>query len=292
MSLHALPPLERVRGTRVWLPRPEGFVETTQFTGWADPATGAVLMASELPDPYPALAEGLSAMDRTPGMRVLSRDPLTAGAHTGLLVHVEQEQRGILFDKWMAVLGDAERSVMVVASARAEHGPSLSGFLRTLVAAVRWEPAREEPLEGVPFVLGDPQGLRPASRIQHGVLYTPDGRAPAPDSLTPQLLVTPLPLPPGMELSPREMAEAAVQRTPGVEGATLTDSSPVLVRGMRGHEVVASGGDAAGRALFVYLLVVAGPQGPVLVQGRGAAEAREEELPRLQAAARSVQAAR
>ncbi|HET9450383.1 MAG TPA: hypothetical protein VFO83_05850, partial [Aggregicoccus sp.] len=98
MSLHVLPPLTRVRGTRVWLPRPETFVETTQLTGWADPSTGAVLSATELPDPFPALEESLCAMERTPGLRLLSRERLAAGAHAGVLLHVEQEQRGILFD--------------------------------------------------------------------------------------------------------------------------------------------------------------------------------------------------
>ncbi|HYO67620.1 MAG TPA: hypothetical protein VEU33_16210, partial [Archangium sp.] len=287
MSLHVLPPLTRIHGTHVWLPRPDGFVETSQFPGLGDPRSGAVIVVTELPDPYPELDRGLTAEQLAPqGIRLLSREPLHAGAHEGTLVHVEQEQRGILFDKWMAVLGDARKSVMVVASCRAEHASELSSRLRTLVMAARWEPEAEQP-DLPPFLLEAPSGFQPAQRILHGVLFTESGRVPGPGSEAPYLVVTPLPLV-SDSLSPRELSEASLQRMPGVDKVVLESAGPVLASGMRGYELVAHATQRdTGRALFIYQLLLAGSDGLVLVQGRASAVAQEELLPRMRTAARS-----
>ncbi|WP_375771447.1 hypothetical protein NR798_11245 [Archangium gephyra] len=280
--------MTRVHGTHVWLPRPDGFVETSQFPGLGDPHSGAVIAVTELPDPYPALARGLTAEQLAPqGIRLLSREPLRAGVHEGTLLHVEQEQRGILFDKWMAVLGDARGSVMVVASCRAERASELSSRLRTLVMAARWEPEAEQP-ELPPFLLDSPSGFQPAQRIQHGVLFTESGRVPGPGSEAPYLIVTPLP---GASdsLSPRELSEVSLRRMPGVDEVELESGGPVLVSGMRGYELVAHGTQRdTGRALFIYQLLLAGTDGFVLVQGRASAVAQESMLPRMRSAARSV----
>lgn len=288
MSLHVLPPMTRVHGTHVWLPRPEGFVDTPQFPGLGDPRSGAVIAVTELPDPYSALATGLTAGQLAPqGIRLLTREPLRAGVHEGLLLHVEQEQRGVLFDKWMAVFGDARGSVMVVASCRAERASEVSSRLRSLVMAARWEPEAEQP-DLPPFLLDAPSGFQPAQRIQHGVLFTESGRVPGPGSEAPYLIVTPLPIA-SDSLSPRELSEVSLQRMPGVEQVELESAGPVLASGMRGYELVAHGTQRdTGRALFIYQLLLAGPEGFVLVQGRASAVARDDLLPRMRSAARSV----
>ncbi|MCY1075264.1 hypothetical protein [Archangium lansingense] len=280
--------MARVHGTHVWLPRPEGFVDTPQFPGMGDPRSGAVIAVTELPDPYSALARGLTGEQlASQGIRLLTREPLRAGVHEGTLLHVEQEQRGILFDKWMAVLGGMRSSVMVVASCRAERASSLSSWLRALVMAARWEPESDSP--GLPpFLLDAPSGFQPAQRIQHGVLFTQSGRVPGPGSEAPYLIVTPLSVP-SSSISPRELSELSLERMPGVEAVELESAGPVLASGMRGYELVALGRERdTGRALVVYQLLLAGPAGFVLVQGRASAVARNEMLPQMQSAARSV----
>ena len=280
--------MTRVQGTHVWLPRPEGFVETTQFPGLGDPRSGAVIAVTELPDPYPELSRGLTTEQLAPqGIRLLSREPLRAGVHEGTLLHVEQEQRGTLFDKWMAVLGNARGSVMVVASCRAERASELSSRLRTLVMATRWQPEAEQP-DLPPFLLEAPSGFQPAQRIQHGVIFTESGRVPGPASEAPYLVVTPLPIA-SDSLSPRELSEMSLRRMPGVDKVELESAGPVLVSGMRGYELVAHGTQRdTGRALFIYQLLLAGTDGFVLVQGRASAVAQAEMLPRMRSAARSV----
>ena len=129
MSLHVLPPMTRVRGTHVWLPRPDGFVDTPQFPGWVTRGVAPSSPVSELPDPYSSASSprGSPPSKRHPRrIRLLTHESLRVGVHEGLLLHVEQEQWSILFDKWMAVFGDARGSVMVVASCRAERAPELS----------------------------------------------------------------------------------------------------------------------------------------------------------------------
>ncbi|HYO53743.1 hypothetical protein [Archangium sp.] len=213
--------------------------------------------------------------------------------HEGTLFHVEQEQRGTLFDKWMAVFGDARGSVMVVSSCRAERASELSSMLRTLVMAARWEPDAQQP-DLPPFLLDEPSGFQPAQRILHGVIFTEDGRVPGPGSEAPYLSVMPMPIA-SDSLTPRELSELFLerQRLPGVVEVELESAGPVLAGGMRGYELVACGRDRdTGRALFIYQLLLAVPEGFVLVQGRANAVARDALLARMQSAARSVRRTR
>jgi hypothetical protein len=280
--------MTRVRGTHVWLPWPEGFIETPQWPGLGDPRSGAVIAVTELPHPYSL--QGLTGEHlEQRRIRLLSREPLQAGAHEGILLHVEQEQHGTLFDKWLAAFGDTRGWVMVVASCRAENASSLSSLLRTLVMAARWAPDLEQP-DLPPFLFDAPSGFQPAQRIGHGVLYTEDGRVPGPGSEEPSLTIAPLPLSiPSSALNPRELSEASLGRMPGVEEVELESAGPVLMRGMRGYEVVALARERnTARALIIYQLVLSSPNGFILAQGRASAAARDELLPRMQAAARSV----
>jgi hypothetical protein len=159
--------------------------------------------------------------------------------------------------------------------------------LRTLVMAVRWEPDAEQP-DLPPFMLEAPSGFLPAQRVQHGVIFTETGKVPGPGSEAPFLLVTPLP---GASdtISPRELSEGLLKRMPGVEQVELESAGPVLVSGMRGYEQVAEGRERdTGRPLMVYQLLLACPDGFVLVQGRATLDARNALLPRMRSAARSV----
>ena len=66
-------------------------------------------------------------------------------------------------------------------------------------------------------------------------------------------------------------------------------AGPVLAGGMRGYELVGHGKDrGTGRALVIYQLLLAVPNGFVLVQGRANAVDRDVLLPRMRSAARSV----
>lgn len=288
-------PLVRVRGTRVWLPWPEGFVETVQVPGLSDPRTGSVIVVIELPHPVSA-AEFAASRDagllKTQGIHLLTWEPLRAGEKEGMLLHVEQSQRGILFDKWMATFRGERGSVMVVASCRKERAPELSPMLRAVVLATHWEPDAEQP-DRPPFTLDSPSGFHPAYRVLHGIVFTEDGQMPAPGDERPVLHVSPLPPPPGKQetRTPRELSEAWLERQslPGVTGVTLESEGPVIAGGMRGYELVAHGRDShTGRALVVYQLLLSTPSGFVTVQGTASAAQKESLLPRMQSAARSV----
>lgn len=288
MSLHVLPPMTRVRGTHVWLPWPDGFIETPQWPGLGDPRSGAVIAVTELPysfSPQEFTGEHLGPRRA----RLLSREPLQAGEHQGMLLHLEQEQHGTLFDKWMAAFGDTRGWVMVVGSCRAEHASTLSSLLRTLVMAARWEPDVEQP-DLPPFLLDAPSGFQIAQRIGYAVLYTEDGQVPVPGSEAPSLSITPLPLPTSSGTrTPRELAEESLGRMPGVEEVKLESAGPVLTSGMRGYELVAHARErSTARAVIIYQLLLSSPNGFILAQGRASAAARDELLPRMQSAARSM----
>jgi hypothetical protein len=178
---------------------------------------------------------------------------------------------------------------MVVGSCRVEQAHELSSLLRTLVMASRWEPDLEQH-DLPPFLFDSPSGFQLAQRIGHGLLYTEDGRVPIPGSDVPSLSITPLPLPmPSGTFTPRELSESSLKRMPGVEEVELESGGPVLASGMRGYELVARARERlTSRALIIYQLVLSSPNGFILAQGRGSAAARDELLPRMQSAARSV----
>ncbi|MFP2906744.1 hypothetical protein ACLESD_17125 [Pyxidicoccus sp. 3LFB2] len=282
-------PVQQVKGTRVSLAPPEGFIEGRSFSGFRQEETGASIMVTELPLAFETVSKGLTAEAlSSQGMESLSRKPAKVGGHTGFLVQVRQASGDKVFLKWILVLGNDSDTLLLTAAWR-EQDKALSRPLEQALRSARWTPDAA-PGPGLElFTLKQTPGLKEAQRIQGVVMYTRDGQPPGrPPAMAPHLLVAPSMTPTRVD----EDVEAFSRvRLEGVaESLTLESSALLTVDGLKGHEVVARAKDAnPPRDFTLYHLLLLDEGRYFLIQGRVGDEDRATYLEHFKTAARSFQ---
>ncbi len=134
-------PGELVKGTRVCVVRPAGFVAATRFPGFQNEASGASVMVTVVTAPSSEITKALTdanLLER--GMKVRTRtvDP-DGAASKGVLLHLAQSQSSIDYHKWMFVFGNARATFMVVATYSAEARDALVQSLRASVLSAWYD---------------------------------------------------------------------------------------------------------------------------------------------------------
>lgn len=282
-----------VRGTRVTLVPPEGFVESPRFSGFQNDATGASIMVTELPAAFEAVTAAFESEPMAKkGMKLLDKEAVSPGGAKGLLVHLEQEAAGTTYRKWMLALGDGTATALVTGTFRAETEAQESEPVKTAVLSARRDLETEAPPLDMPFTLRKTPGLARAHQVQNVLLYTSDGKLQGHAPEDPLLLVAQSLGNPGT-LHARDFSEKRVRMTAGVKDVTVESGAPLEVDGLKGYELVARAKDAkTDAALVLHQVLLLEEDGYFLLQGRMGEARRDEYLPRFQEAARSLQRTR
>ncbi|XXF78600.1 hypothetical protein P2318_02245 [Myxococcaceae bacterium GXIMD 01537] len=277
-----------VRGTRVSLVPPPGFVESSRFSGFQNDATASSILVTELPAAY---AEVSAAFEAEPmarkGMKLLERQSIDGGQ--ALLVHLEQDAGGVTFRKWMLAVGDAKVTALVTGSFRKELEATESAPMRAAILSARRNLETAAPPLDPTFTLTVTPGLRQAQQVQNALLYTSDGKLEGLKPEDPLLVAAPSLGNPGA-LDARAFSEKRIQLTAGVKEVTVESGAPLEVNGMKGYELVALAKDAkTDAALVLHQVLLLEEGGYFLLQGRVGVARRAEYLPHFQAVARGLQ---
>ena len=106
-----------IPGSRVSLPRPEGFEDAEEFPGFLQRSTGASIMVTEVPGPFSKCSAGfIKSQLRARGMRLLKKKLGTAGMFPAALMNISQQAYGKKFLKWILVAGNETETVLITAT--------------------------------------------------------------------------------------------------------------------------------------------------------------------------------
>ena len=282
--------LTAVPGTAVRLIPPASFSPSGRFPGFQDLTTGSSIMVTEIPGPVAEVTAGMTEERlASGGMTLTSRTEVTVSGQSGLLLGVTQAARGVTYQKWLVVFGNASATVMVTATFPQDQAANASEPLRRAVLSTRWTPeaSGEVNLEGLPFRVRPPAAFALASRVGNNVILTLGGE--------------PIPRPPGepfvvvgSAISPVDMpdlaafARARVQQTASVTNITPRPGTDLTVAGHLAHELTATATDARGEPIVIYQAVVRSSDGYTLVQALLPAATAERLLPELRTLTRGL----
>ncbi len=272
-----------VPGTHVSIVPPAGFEPSaTEGAGFRDPASDAVISIQELPGgPF----DRTDAAYAQQGFVVEDRAQSILDGRFRILVQGVQT----LADKTKVAtvllsVGSNEMSTLIVA----QHAPDDDDAHASILAAletVRLDPARAiEPGLAIAFDVTPAPPLRLAGMLGLGATYNTLGRKHHPlDAAIPTMNVYVRPEP------PPEDAAAFLREQLDRNGQQLFDpkvqlEAGVLIDDLEGFQIVASALDAleaADRELFVYEVIVPGPDGDryVHMEAIATADMRDELLP-------------
>jgi hypothetical protein len=286
----------KVKGTRVSMVPPEGFVESRRYSGFRKESARAGIIVKEFPVPgaYELTLRNFTEQSlAAEGKKLLSQREVEAAGSKGRLFRLSSTTASGPFSSWVLFLGDTSGLVRVQANWREEDTKTLEGPLEAALLSVRWDP-QAEPTPGPElFTLKELRGLKEAQRIGSSVIYTRDGQpgprmALPPDS--PLFMV--LPSPWGTSVG-KDLAAANLDRLrdeAGVEKVTVKSSAPLTVAGLEGHELLAQAkSSSSGQDVTVYQVLLVDPDRYFILRGTVGNAGRAVYLEHFKAAVRAFQ---
>ncbi len=176
---------KRVIGTRVRMTAPAEFTRATLYMGFEHQGTGSSIMINEIKAPIGEIMKGLSKEGLAAGgMTLISRSEFTREGFSGAELHVSQTAGGIDFLKWMQLIGDKDRTVMIIGTYPAELDAARSDAIRDSVLTATWDSTHElDPFENLGFRVSSTKNLKLSQdAMTNMVMLTSvaSGKAPSP----------------------------------------------------------------------------------------------------------------
>lgn len=282
--------LEQVKGTAVRIVPPPGFVPAPRFPGYMQESTNASIMVTEMPAPFSELTAGFSdpAAMKKQRMTLLDKRAVTVDGHGGLLLNVKQSAYGTMFLKWVLVLGDEKKSVMVVANFPQDYEARLSKNLKTSLSTVRWEKDKPlSPAEGLRFTVQEYGNLKRVPTMSNTLAFSRDGVFPSKSPDDPIFVAAPslskLPI-----QDKGSFATERVRSSVGIEGTVIEEITEVTIDDLEGYEVLAKGKHAeSGNPVVVYQTILFDDPDYYIMQGRTSERNAENCVPSFKKMART-----
>lgn len=262
----------RIPGTHVSLRVPEGFSLSEDFPGIGRGDDLTSILVSRIDAPLARSREDFTAEALAgEGVRLRRADPVRVDGRDGLLMHATQHAGGLTFRKWILLLGDERRSVLLTATAPLDlesvHQRALVETLRTAT----WSPEEAPADTALPFRLREVPPLRIVDSEDDALVLT-DPDHDAATSVPPLVLV-------GASTSHVRIGDLAafsrrrLGQTVSIEEIEVGDERPRTLDGLPGHEIRAVARDTAtGRAVSVTQVLATDGRRYFLVQGIADAE--------------------
>lgn len=262
--------LTPVRGTRVSIATTDNFTAAPNFSGFIDKATQASIMVTEMPSPFEATTAGFNEAGlASRAMKLVSKEDVTVGDYTGVLCSVKQTAYGTDFSKWILAFGDKERTIIVTASFPDSAAEKLSQSLKQAVLTARYDtkaPA-PDPMADLPFTISGSKSLIMAGRIQNTLLFSPTGKITVIDPKDHSLFLV------GQALNDIDIpdktlfARTRLKMTANLSDIQILSEKDTTVSGMPTREILATGKNKQGEALFVLQDIAFGGGSYFFLQG-------------------------
>lgn len=271
-----------VRGTRVTMETPPGFKAAANFCGYTKEADRSSIMVTEMPAPYEAATAGFNEAGlATRGMKLISKNNVTAGSYPGILVEAEQSAYGTTFRKWIMAFGDKSDTIVVTATYPADQVEKLSAALKEHVISARFNAAAKtpDPMEALPFTVSDSANLHLAGRLQNTLMFTATGKMPVRGTKDHTIFVI------GQALTDIEVGDKAefarerLKKTATVSDIQMLTDKGSTVGGMPAREITATAKGKDGESVFIYQNIAYGRGSYFILQGLCDAEMRAKKEP-------------
>ncbi|NNM73447.1 hypothetical protein [Enterovirga aerilata] len=274
-------------GSRIGLVPPKSMKLTRGVAGFQDPATGAAIVAIEMPaEAYSTLVAGFGDEAlKNQGFTLKSRDKLTVGKSEATLVAGEQNDNGRAIPKAILLTGDGTMTALVIAQLPVGAAQAARDEAKAALKTVALRPplSVEQQVASLPFRIGDPAGFRPVRAMAGNALLMTDGpKDVVKDAEQPIMIVAQsfAPAPPTAEQRDVFARQALVANTM-LKETVLERAQGFRLGGSEWHEIVAKAKDGPSEQPVIVMQTIRfAPDGYIRMVGIARADKRDEVMPR------------
>jgi hypothetical protein len=182
---------ERVTGTQIVIDPPTYLEPAKQFSGYVDEEYGTSIMIAEIPGPINEVMKGMNKKGfANKGVTLLSTEDIKLGNDSAKLMKLSQTAYELDFTKWMVLLGDDTKSIIIAASFQTELSSEVSDKLKKTILTSRWERGSKiDFFEGLTFKVDETKSLKIANKMGNALILTKDGLFPIENKKSPYAII-------------------------------------------------------------------------------------------------------
>lgn len=249
-----------VPGTSISLDPPPGMTPAARFAGFENALDGVFIMVSEMPSPYEASVSGLRDPARLEQqrMRLEKSEKVKLVSGYGELFVFKQLLAGVEYRKLLLAFGNEKRTYLLSAGCSTGVAGKWESPLRASLLTVTLGASRGS---AVGFRLQPKGTLKQVSVMTGAITFTAHGQFPVKDPRTALFIATrsfaAVPAMPNAQL-----AETTARALRGVSNLRISQSKPVEIDGLDGHELVGVANESSpSGSKLVYEVVLRDPAG-------------------------------
>ncbi len=269
-----------VPGTSVSIPIPDGFVSTDRFSGFIKESTNSSIFVVEMPGPYSQVTAGFTNKNEmlSKGMKLIDHKPVKVDGHKAVLLNVEQNAYGKVFNKWILAAEQSNTTVLIVASfpkAETVQGDALrEAILRTEIGK------QSDPEKALTFTVSPVEPMKIAKVMGQIMVLSPDGKYPPLEKDAPVMVIA-LSMSEGLKIDEKEtFAEMRILKTATVKDIHINQTTPITIGKLSGYATTANGvREKRETALTIYQVILFDDSGYFLIQGITPSATKDTNVP-------------
>jgi hypothetical protein len=274
-------------GSRIGLVPPKNMQAARGMAGFQDPATGAAIVAVEMPpEAYPSVAAGFADEAlKAQNFTVKSRDKVKVGTVEAMILSGDQTEGGRTTTKSFLLAAEPTLTALVIAQAPAAAPAATHEQLRAALktVAIRAPLSIDQQVAARPFRIGDPAGFRPVRAMAgNSVLLTEGPKEAVKGVEQPTVILAQsfAPAPPTAEQRDVFARSALVQNTL-LKDIVLERAQGFRLGGVDWHEIVAKGKDTTSEQPVIVMQTIRfAPDGYLRMVALAREDQRDEMMPR------------
>lgn len=239
-----------IPGTKFSMVPPEGFVLSTNFSGFQSNETGSSIVVADFPASYAELVKGFTKEAlKTKGMELIAKEEVTYQQKQATLYKVTQQANGMMYHKLILLFGDLKNTVMVNGIYPELFNSQEKAIRASLFSIKADEKQIANPLEASPYAI-DVSGTSYVfvKSLAGSLLYTEDGKMPTKKGM----IIVGNSLGNRIYTDEKEHAIERLKKLPNASKAVIQKIEKINISNMEGYEIVAQGDN--GQLLYEVML--------------------------------------
>ncbi|MGD1946943.1 MAG: hypothetical protein ACFB0A_11945 [Croceivirga sp.] len=230
-----------IAGTKISMVPPQAFTVAANFAGFQQDESGASIMVLDLPGPFSEVSKAFTEEGlKSQGMTFVASESLDFQGLDGMLLTVQQEAYGQLFQKHILAFGNDKETVLINGTFPSDkielHEPVRDALLTTFYDSTK----EIDPFGTVDFeISSDGGGLIFAKSMASSLIFNKDGKLPSQSEDQANFIV-------GKAFSEtlvtdkKQFASARLGQLP-IEIDSIIATTSVEIDGLPGIEIIADG---------------------------------------------------
>jgi hypothetical protein len=246
------------KGSAVSLKPPAEFVESSNFTGFANPRLAASIMIVSLDAKFENLSKVFTKENLAKkGINLLNQKKVSVDGRNDILYVATQTLHNVEFSKWILLFGEDDKTIQITASLPKRYEKQLGTVIENSLLSLKWDSKKTiEPTEGLNFSIKETDKLKISGGFSKFLSLTLNGEKVVKDVNNPLFIA-------GQSFSTvlipnrKLYAEARAKKYDYLSDVEIIETKSVNIDGADGFATVFHGTDnKTGTKMFNYQVML------------------------------------